>query len=256
LTLTLAVEQLANHNAVMSGHVTDPGAASESVTFSGVVSGQVACNQYGDYIVSLPASGLGTVNAFATDNLNQTSSVVSGQLTNAAPSLTLNYTWGPNKTVTLWGTVTDEAPQSALVLFSGAATGSVTPNPDGTYRVTLPASKLGLVTATVIDQYGAASLATAVTLTDPTPVVSNFKAVQQTDGSWIISGTVTAGFAPGLVVQLGGASQLDNATATVQSDGTFTYHVSLSPGQNDSLTAVTTDLWGAQSNTATTTVLT
>jgi hypothetical protein len=55
--------------------------------------------------------------------------------------------------------------------------------------------------------------------------------------------------APGLVIHFSGLPSVQDKTVTVEADGTFCYVVQLQPLEEGTVTVVTYDWWGLQSNT-------
>jgi hypothetical protein len=92
-------------------------------------------------------------------------------------------------------------------------------------------------------------------LTDVAPTISNFSWVQVNGTSYKFTGTVTGSYVQGLTVSFGGSPlSLQNLTATVNADGTFTLCVDMKNGVNDNGLAsaqILADGWGEASNQAT-----
>ena len=154
--------------------------------------------------------------------------------------------------MTVTGRVSGNSPGGLTVTLSGVVSGSVSTNADGTYTYTGPASALGQIQATVTDAWGD-TVSSSTTLANQPPAILNFKAVSNGNNSWTFTGQVQDEYATGLVVQLGGIPSLNNGSAsvTVQPNGTFTYTISLKPGENCCVTAECSDWWGQASNEAT-----
>jgi hypothetical protein len=232
----------------LRGTISDTNPTSVQVNFTGVAIGSVYADANGFFDVKTNASGLGTVNASAIDNSGNVAGA-SGQVTDMAPSMTLNFTNGPNKQVTLSGKVTDAQPGGMTVTFSGVATGSVVTNADGTFSKTLTATALGTIYATTQDVWGLSSAAAQVTVTNSAPSITLF-ANNVSGNLWTFSGKVMDEYAPGLTVTFSGTPSVDGKTVIVQSDGTFSLTVTLQPGETGWIYATTTDWWGVQSNIA------
>ncbi len=161
-----------------------------------------------------------------------------------APTLTLNLTWGANRSVTFSGTVTDANSTVAglTVVFSS--------NADGTFQVTVTALTLGVVSAQVTDELDMESNVAQVTLSNTTPVIKGFHGSEGAGNVWTFSGSVTDNYAPGMTVTLGGIASLNWETGvnvTVKADGTFSYTLRLNGTMTDNgvVWADTTDWWGA-----------
>jgi hypothetical protein len=177
-------------------------------------------------------------------------------VSNQGLSLTLTATPGPAGTAMVSGQVTGPAAGGLTVTFTGVVSGSVTTNADGTFTFSGQASGLGQVQATVTDGAGN-TVSSAVSLSAPTPTIVNFRVVNDGNGRWTFTGQVQGANTAGLVVSLAGIPALDNnnASATVQANGTFSCTVNLQPGECGGVTADCIDWWGQASNEATTYVL-
>jgi hypothetical protein len=177
-----------------------------------------------------------------------------GTETDPGMSLSLSVAQGPNRTVNVTGQVSSSASPTGgrTVTLSGVISGSVTTNADGTFAYTGPANALGQIQAAVTDDSGVTVTSSAM-LTDAPPTIINFQAVNNGGTSWTFTGQVQHAYAPGLVVTLRGLPSLDSsvASAPVQTSGSFSYTITLQPGENGSVTAACTDWWGQASNEAT-----
>src|SRR5262249_21123393 len=148
------------------------------------------------------------------------SNVASAILTSAAPQITLAVSYGAaHHSVTLSGCVTDEDPGGRTVTFSGMVNATVTTNADGTFSLTVDADGVGAVQATTADPWGQASNMAHVTLTNQAPVISDFEVIKQFGGFWTVRGQVQDENPAGLTVRLGGMSDLEGQTATVDDSG-------------------------------------
>jgi hypothetical protein len=254
VTLT-AVTELANRQVQVSGSVTDDSSPSVTLGFSGVISGHETVNSNTSFTFTATASGLGQITAGGMDTLNQASNTAQINFTSAAPTVTnLNYTWGANKQVTITGTVNDAFPSGLTVYvggapFGGGMGGSTTTGSQGNFSITLTASQLGQVVVGTTDQWGQTSAAASLKLADSTPTIANFTASQSLGHSWTFTGTVTAGYAPGLTVNFSGLPELANQKATVQADGTFSLTVTLSAKEAGYVNCAVTDWWNVTSAT-------
>jgi hypothetical protein len=172
-------------------------------------------------------------------------------------SLTANITYGANQNVTITGQLTG-APSNAgqAIGVSGTLCGQTTTDVNGNYSITIKAQALGNFTVVAANpQTMQMDAQTTGTLVDNGPVISNFS--EQENGQEVtFQGKVTDNWnLQGWGVSFGGAPVMRGQTTTVQADGTFTLVVDIPPGTASfTATAVTTDVWGRQSNTATTLV--
>jgi hypothetical protein len=167
--------------------------------------------------------------------------------TETGMSLSLSVAQGPNRTVAVTGQVSSSNSPTGgrTVTLSGVVSGSVTTNADGTFAYTGPASALGQIQAAVTDDSGV-TVTSSAELTDAPPTIVNFQAVNNGGTSWTFTGQVQHAYAAGLVVTLRGVPSLDNnnASATVQANGSFSYTIMLQPGERGGVTADCTDWWG------------
>jgi hypothetical protein len=165
-----------------------------------------------------------------------------------SPVITMRPSYGAGQTVTMTGSVMDRTdpngPGGLTVNFGGVVSGSTTTDARGFFRLTMTASSLGNVTATVTDDNGdsgAASVALADNL-----AVNNFVCSCDNGNIWTFSGTVTGSYVQGLVIDFSQStpSALANESITVQSDGTFSLTIELNNGDCGAVIAQVTDGWG------------
>src|SRR5437879_2697442 len=107
VTLT-GVQELTNHQVLLSGHVTDEHPTTVVVSFGGQANGTATPNSNGDYSAAATANGLGTVTAKGLDDEGLTSNTASATFSSAVPTITMTYSWQANKVVHVSGHVTDE----------------------------------------------------------------------------------------------------------------------------------------------------
>jgi hypothetical protein len=254
VTLT-AVTELANRQVQVSGTVTDDSSLSVTLGFGGVISGHETVNSNGNFTFTATASGLGQICAGGMDTLNQMSNTAQINFTSAAPTVTnLGYTWGANKQVTITGTVNDALPRGLTVnvggpAFGGGFAGNTTTGSQGNFSITLTASQLDQVMVSTTDQWGQNSALASLKLADSTPTITNFTGTQGLGHSWTFTGTVTAGYAPGLTVNFAGLPEMANQKVTVQADGTFSLTVTLNANESGYVSCAVTDCWNLTSAT-------
>jgi hypothetical protein len=234
----------------LQGTLTDTDPSTTWVNFGGEVSGSVEAAASGNFSTTLPASGLGTVTAVATDKAGNTSGQVSATIVLAPPQITMTISYGTGHQLILSGTVTDQYPSGLKVTFTGVVPSgsSTTTDANGNFIVTLSANKLGDVLATTTDTWGQASNTAKVTASNTAPVISNLWASAGNYDVWTITGTVTDEHAAGLTVTFWGLQAVAGKTAVVQADGSFTLSVVIPSNQSGYIYCQTTDWWGAQSN--------
>jgi hypothetical protein len=168
-------------------------------------------------------------------------------------SLNLSAVPGPRGTATVSGQVSGPSPTGGLtVTLSGIVSGSVTTCADGTFTYTGPASGLGQIQAAVTDDAGNTATSSINLVASP-PTIVNFRAIYNGNNSWTFTGQVQGAYGAGMVVTLAGIPSLDsnNASATVQANGSFSYTITLQPGESGGVTAQCLDWWGQASNEAT-----
>jgi hypothetical protein len=244
---------LAGSTVRLSGTVSDDDPSSVSISFGGPIGGMTTAGASGAFSYTAEASASGTETASATDGNALVSDTVQTPVTIATPSrpsLTLNITSAGRNLVVLSGQVRAGSPGGLTVSFSGMLSGSAVTNPDGTYKVTLLATGMGEVQATVTDVAGQTSDPVSAMLPNTPPVIQNFRASWVSGTTWVLSGSVSDESPAGLTVQFGGVGSADGRTATVAADGTFSLTVTLQPGEGGMVSALCTDWFDMQSNIA------
>ncbi|MBI1916875.1 MAG: hypothetical protein HYS12_19380 [Planctomycetes bacterium] len=242
VTLT-GLQELANHQVQLSGHVTDESPTTVVVSFGDHAGGLTVPNSNGDYSFTSTATGLGTITATGLDNEGLTSNTATATFSSAVPAITLTYTWQANQVVHVSGHVTDEFNSGLTVTFSGAASGNTTTDSNGDFSTNLTATQLGTLNANVSDQWSQAAQAASVTLTNSAPVIQDFTGTDLGSGLWQFTGRVVDEAAAGLVVRFSG---LFTATTTVNADGTFSLTVNLG-SQTGEVDCQVTDWWNVDS---------
>jgi large repetitive protein len=240
---------LAPHSVRLSGTVTDDNPTSVRLSFGGAMMGSATADANGNFSYTGYAARLGTVMLSAIDSQWQLVGS-STTISDVAPALTLQIANGTRNNVILSGQVTADGPGGLAVTFTGVVSGSTTTNSDGTFKVTLPASRVGQVQATVTDGWGQISNAISVTVSSAPPSILNFRADLISGTTWVFTGSVSDESAPGLTVHFGGLPSLEGKSITVGDDGTFSFTVALAPGEEGMATALCTDWFGLQSDLA------
>ncbi len=237
-TLTLNVTPNGGQTVTVSGQVSDEAAAECSVFFSGVISGLVYTNPDGSFSYTTTASGLGAIDAVATDASNLTSAPVEADLTDSTPTMTLNVTPDSGQSVTVWGQVSDQDPGATLVSFSGVIVGSVATNTDGSFSYTTTASALGTITATASDQWGLTTAQAQTQLSADAPSIS-FSIADVEGQNVTLFGLVVADQPANLGVQISGV-----ASAGSETDATGEFQTTVQASQLGAIDASVTDVWG------------
>lgn len=251
LTLTLA--HGSGKMVTLGGQVTAGAPGNLTVTFTGQVAATTTSATTGTYSYTAEASALGTVSATVTDIWGQHSNAVQVAVASNAPTVSFTVMQGADRAVCIQGQVMDESPGGITVTLSGAVSATVTTTSSGAFYYAGAATGLGTITASAADCWGLTGSTNAI-LTNSAPAIVNFQAVG-TNNYWTISGQVTDEFVTGLIVHLTSSiAALDGVDVTVSSDGWFRYTVQLQAGDSGELSAITTDWWGVQSATATTTI--
>jgi len=228
----------------LQGYVSDESPQTSTVAFSGVLSGSATPNAYGWFSAVLNGSILGVVNAIATDNQALSSATASVTLTSQVPTVSVGATQNAaDRYVTVQGNVTDETLGGRTVTLSGVVSGTAVTDAQGHYSVTLQASGLGTINATVADPWGQVSNQATYSLSSATPSIMDFVAIHMGGNQWKFKGKVIDEYAPGLTVTFGGL--LQGSTAIVQNDGTFEL-IRTVFGDGEA-TAQVTDWWGLAS---------
>jgi hypothetical protein len=163
-------------------------------------------------------------------------------------NLNMQFTYEPNKQVLFTGGVSNTPnPGGQTIQFSGAVSGDTTTSANGSFSVSLPATSLGGVSATSISQ---PSNTVTVTLVSQQPVITNFQAINEGNGMWLFTGSVSGPPTQGEVVNFGGIVPLTGKSVTVNADGTFSFVGMVAVGQGGTAWAEAVDWWGETSNAA------
>jgi hypothetical protein len=229
----------------VSGTVVDDDPASVQLSFSGGVNGTTSAGASGNFSFSMPNASLGTVIAYAVDDEND-QCAASTTLEKPLPVVSLQITYGPERSVTLSGSVSDLDPSGRTVKFTGVVTGSATTDANGNFSYTHDASALGAVSATTTDLWGQTSNPATVNVSVAPPKIYGFTAtrIPGITNTWTFSGDVNAQSAPFMTVTFSGLPELNGQTTTVAADDSFSDTFNLAVGESGSVTATVTDWWG------------
>jgi hypothetical protein len=153
------------------------------------------------------------------------------------------------RSVTLYGSVTDSNAAGLVVTFTGVVSASTTTDAGGHFSLTTDATSLGNVQATTVDHDGLASNTAIVTLLCPAPLIVQLD-VTQTLGVITVSGRVLHPDQYGMQITIQGAAQSLQQPVTVTADasGYFTYSFFAQPNDVGSVWASCVDCWGQSSN--------
>jgi len=160
---SITAVQVAGQKFRIYGKVTDDTPATCGVTLSGAATGVIPCDASGNFDGVFDVQTPGPATAVASDGQLQ-SAPANLNLGNAAPTITMTITHGPNGAVTFSGKVTDEVPAGLVVTLTGGpgVAGSAIVLADGSWSTTiiLAEGATGTATATVTDWYGLTGTAT------------------------------------------------------------------------------------------------
>jgi hypothetical protein len=239
----------------LTGQVSDPNPTSVQITFSGQMSGTASVNPDGSFSFTGQANNLGAVYAQGVDGVKDMSNQATAYISATAPTVSnVAISYGPQRQVTITGNVQDESPSMCTVYFSGSVGGYVNTNQDGSFSYTTIANSLGSVSLWAVDPWGLVGPMSYTKVTDTTPAITSFTAVNTYGNYWTLSGTVQAQSVSGLTVYLGGLSSAQGVYATVNANGTFSVLVQFQPGEAGTVSANLTDWWGEAAATVYTTI--
>jgi hypothetical protein len=161
--VTLAISYGAGAQVTLTGHVTSQDPQDSKVSFSGPVTGWVQPNASGNFSYTAQASGIGTVQAIATDVWGQSSAAATVAVTDTAPIITdFDGTQGTNNNWTFQGDITASSLTGLTFALAGFAqlqgvSVDVSPTGDFCFSVQLDANANGTVTVTATDAFGLTS---------------------------------------------------------------------------------------------------
>jgi hypothetical protein len=162
-------------------------------------------------------------------------------------NLNLQFSYQPNRYVHFTGGVSNTPePGGQTIQFSGAVSGLATTSANGSFSATLKATSLGQVSVTSISQ---PCVTVSVTLVGGQPVISNLQAVNEGNGVWLITGSVSGAPKQGETVDFGGIAPLEGKSVAVGTDGSFSLCVVIPGGQGGMVWAQAIDWWGDSSST-------
>jgi hypothetical protein len=170
----------------------------------------------------------------------------------APATLTLSVTYGKDTNVTFSGDLTGSAnPGGQTVYLMGVANGQTTTDANGHFSVTLAATALGTVSASLLD---CSTNTPEVTLTDPGPKVDVFQALEGPGNLWEFKGHVeySRPFCS-FTINFGGSPiSIMGKSTTTDSIGNFDTFIQLNGTSTDNgtATAFTYDAWGTWSSDA------
>lgn len=232
------------HSVTLTGQVADENPSMVMVQFEGAVNAILFTDSEGRFSYTTQNCQLGTVTAKAKDMEMLWSQPVTANISSAVPVIS-NLTVvesGPERQVTISGTVTDEDPQGVLVSITGKVTAMGSPNANGDFSITATATELGDVTVTVSDPWGLQDVEIG-TITSRAPSIVDLTIEDDGGDYWFIRGRIVDEFPAHLTVFFGGV--LAGYFQTADHRGIFEITVH-SPEQGDAYVSVY-DWWGIQS---------
>lgn len=238
------------HNVSVNGQVQFYNTPSVcSVVLSGEVSANLSTDADGNFDYYGPAAGLGTITAQATDSDGNQVEGSTGIMDSPPQfnSLAVQAT-GQGKQVEVTGSISAGDVSGLAVAFAGSiglADSSTTTDSNGNFDLITTATSLGDLTATVTDVWGTQS-ESSTSLMVPPPSLSQLTGVNEGNGIWCFSGTVSGIDVGDDTVQFSGIAA---GSTAVNADGTFSKELLLNgPNPSGEEYAVATDIWGQQSN--------
>lgn len=148
----------------------------------------------------------------------------------------------PGQKFRISGKVNDNTPGSCSVTISGAASGTIPCDATGNFSAVVDVATPGSITAVASDgQLQSGQFPYLLSNMMPTPSII---AVQGANNTWTFSGTVQDEAPAGLTVTLVGPAGVQGATATVQSNGTWSVTVTVAPGAGGQVSARVYDWYG------------
>jgi hypothetical protein len=166
-------------------------------------------------------------------------------------TITLNVTYLQDRQAIFSGQLTNSSGPVAnqTINLTGVVNTTTTTDSQGDYNITVSVPQLGTEYAASAD--GQSNTA-QFTLVGGTPVISNFTAVAEGNGLWLISGSVSGAPTQGEVVNFGGITPLQGQSTEVNDDGTFEFYAIIPSGEGGWASAQAVDWWGDTSDTAAT----
>ncbi len=232
------------HSVTLTGQVADENPGMVMVQFEGAVNAILFTNPQGQFTYTTQNCQLGTVTAKAKDMEMLWSQPVTADITSAVPVIS-NLTVvesGPERQVTISGTVTDEDPEGILVSITGKVTANGSPDASGNFSITATATELGDVTVTATDPWGLEDVEIG-TITSNAPAIVDLVIEQDGHDYWFIRGRIVDEFPAYLTVFFGGV--LAGYFQTADHRGIFEITVH-SPEEGEAYVSVY-DWWGIQS---------
>ncbi len=237
--------QMTDDTVTLAGNLSDIDDAGQTLTISGTSPGPVVTDSQGNFCFTVPRFGLGVVGVSDTDLWGQTSNFAQFDVGNtpAGGDVTFAAQILPGQKVQLSGNVSGSQASGATVIFTGAASGSVTADGDGNFTLTTAGVSLGTVYAfastqnTPFTPYASADISVNPSIT--------LNLADVTGNTVTLSGVLTDPDPAGQTVSISGAP---SDSVVTDDQGNFSFNV---PRFNTGLVSVSaTDLWGQTSNTA------
>jgi len=259
LVIDFSATRLSASSWRLSGQILDESPDTVSVHLAGL-GAQTTTSVDADGLFSVTLtnvpSGTNSFGALAVDSWGRTSAQADSDGSHDNPDLpsiaNLSVVNTTGRMYQVSGTVNGVFPAMATVTFDGVLSGTVHPNPDGSFSFTAQASTLGDFTVT--PSYGKILVGDtiAATVANDAPTITDFATSCNGDGTWTISGHICDESPQTLTLVLSGASVVDNLNVTPNGDGTFSAIVSWGLTNHARISVEATDSWNATSATVTT----
>ena len=245
-SLNLYVSPTGNGTQVhVWGNVADDDPAWLDVAIAGVINGNLTTSYDGSFAGYFDAASLGSVMVAVTDRWGQ-AAMASALVESAQPTLNLYATpTGYGTQVHLWGNITGIQLAGVTVSLAGIINNSVVTDGNGNFDLTIDASSLGQLSATITNAWGqTASASIDVVEADPTITVN--AQLTGSGGEVVISGNFSnAAFTPIYLVVSGVAS---TSVWTDYLGNFFTYVDASALG---TITVMGADRWGRVASNST-----
>jgi hypothetical protein len=239
--ISFTAQVLPGHQVQLSGNLAGEAVAGVVVTFTGAVNATTTTDSTGAFSYTTSDASLGIVYASASEFDD-----AAAEIAVERPDISaLSLKYSDEESITVTGSLTDIDAAGRTITFSGAANGAVTTDNLGRFSFTTAMTQFGMLQADMTDLWNQAADTEAVYVSSGLPVILDFACHVEDGNLWVFTGRVNDEYPEGLTIRFGGL--LQGHTTTVQADGTFSFTIILEPGTSGTVTAITTDWWGQDS---------
>jgi len=242
LHVTAAAEVLPGHQVRLTGSVTGGDTAGLTVIFTGAVNSTTTTDANGNFSFTTSEASLGLVYATGLGMDTASADIVASRPDVSA----LSITYVDQDTVSVTGTLTSMDPGGKTIGFSGVGSGSAITDSSGNFSFITDTTGLGMISAVATDEWGQSSDSETAYVADNAPQIVEFECHLAVANTWVFTGRVIDEFPEGMTLRFGGL--LEGLTTVVAADGTFTFTYIFASGASGTVTAITTDWWGHDSN--------